>query len=86
MLVAVVDPADEESTLIISTGYALPTHPRHVAVTANAGLVDNQGTVRAPYTRGLLIEVSMVPGTGGVSIVVGRQAGATASTVRLQWV
>ena len=83
MLAVVADSSDEASTLIISTGYALPTPPRHVAVTANAGLVDNQGTVRAPYTRGLLIEVSMVPGTGGVSAAAGRQAGATASTVAL---
>jgi len=80
---AVADSADEASLLIISTGYALPTPPRHVDVAATAGLVENQGTVSAPDTRGLLIEVPMVPGTGGVSVATGRQAEATASTVAL---
>ena len=83
---AAADSDEEASTLIISAGYALLTPPQHVAVAPNAGLRENPGTVSDPDTRGLLIEVYMVPGTGRVSVVAGRQAGATASTVRLQWV
>ena len=86
MPVAVADSADEASTLIISTGYALPTPPRDVAVAANAGLLENPGTMSPQNTRGILLEVPMVSGTGGVSAAAGRQAGATASTVCLQWV
>ena len=76
----------EASTLLIAAGYVLTTPPQHVAVAPNAQLRKNPGTVSDPYTRGLLIEFHMVPGTGSVSVTAGRQAGATASTVRLQWV
>ena len=77
---------DEADALIISTGYALPTPPRDAAVAANAGLLENPGTMSPQNTRGILLEVPMVSGTGGVSAAAGRQAGATASTVHLQWV
>ena len=74
------------SILIISTGYVLPMPPQHVAVTTNARLLKNPGTVSAQNTRGILLEVPMVSGTGGVDVAAGRQARATASTVYLQWV
>ena len=86
MLAAVVELANEASTLIIYTGYTLSTPLGHVTVAADAGLLKNPGTVSAQNTRGLLLEFPMVSGMGGVGVATGRQAGATASTVRLQWV
>ena len=83
MPAAAANSGDEADTLLINAGYMLHTPPRDIAVAANAELVENQGTVNAPDTRGLLVEVPMVPGMGGVSITVGRQARATASTVTL---
>ena len=59
---------------------------RNVDVAANAGLLQNPGTMSPQNIRGILLEVPMVSGTGGVSAAAGRQAGATAPTVHLQWV
>ena len=53
---------------------------------ANAGLLQNPGTMSPQNTRGILLEVRMVSETGGVSAVAGRQAGVTASTVALNTV
>ena len=86
MLAAAANSGDEANALSIAAGYALTTPPGDVTVAANAGLLENPGTMSPQNTRGILLEVPMVSGTGGVSAAVGRQAGSTASTVRLQWV
>ena len=50
---------------------------------ANAGLLENPGTMGPQNTRNVLLEVPKVPGMGRVSAATGRQAGATVSTVAL---
>jgi hypothetical protein len=74
------------SARIISVHDASLAQNEDVAVAENAGLLQNPGTMSPQNTRGILLEVPMVSGTGGVSDAAGRQAGANASTVHLQWV
>ena len=78
---AAANSGDEADALIIAAGYALTTPPRDVAVAANAGLLENPGTMSPQNTRGILLEVPMMSGMGGlVSQRVGRP-----ELLPLQW-
>jgi len=83
MPAAAANLGDEADLLIINAGYTLHMPPQDVAVAANVGLVENQGTVSAPDTRGIRIEAPTVPGLDRLSVRVLDQAGVTRTTVAL---
>ena len=83
MPAAAANSGDEADALIINAGYTMHTPPRDVAVAANSGLVENQGTVSATDTRGLLVEIPTVPGLGGLSVRAWEQVGVTLTIVSL---